>query len=281
MKKERVATKCICCSSSNLIFSPAILMPFLADRIFNWKPVNIDESWGLRTVENGMAYCICNSVQCQDCQALFLDLRFSDLELERLYQNYRQKDYNDLREKYEPGYSKRNKILNSGIDHIEDIETFLHPHLKFPLKILDWGGDTGRNTPFKNNNLELDIYDVNCKKVLDYANSVTKDEAGGKKYDLIVSNNVLEHVPYPSEMIIEMKKSMKKDTVLYIEVPHEEIMRLPNNSPSCKRHWHEHINFFSKGSIIKMLEVCGLKVINMKEMKVKAGYIFQVAAKKF
>jgi hypothetical protein len=38
-----------------LLHSPAILMPFLAKRIFNHEPVEITEKWGLRDIPRGIA----------------------------------------------------------------------------------------------------------------------------------------------------------------------------------------------------------------------------------
>jgi hypothetical protein len=45
LKKERIATQCVCCGSENLKSSPAVLMPFVAHRTFGWKPAVIDKSW--------------------------------------------------------------------------------------------------------------------------------------------------------------------------------------------------------------------------------------------
>ena len=139
IKKERVSTQCVCCGSEDIKSSPAILMPFVAHRIFDWVPVVIDDTWGLSTIKKGNAYSICKSLYCSNCGFLFLDIRFSDNELSRLYDDYRGVEYNSLRETYEPGYTLRNNSLNAGIGYIKDIETFLAPHLNHPLTILDWG----------------------------------------------------------------------------------------------------------------------------------------------
>jgi hypothetical protein len=180
LNKERIATQCACCGSKNLKSSPAFLMPFVAHRTFGWEPVVIDESCGLATIKPGNAYSICKSLYCNDCGFLFLDIRFSDIELSNLYRDYRGIEYNSLRESYEPGYTKRNDNLNAGIGYIEDIEKFLKPYLRFPITILDWGGDTGKNTPFKNNNEAFDIYDISNKDVLAGARVVIKKEAQQK-----------------------------------------------------------------------------------------------------
>lgn len=285
-KHERVATECVCCGSKSLKKSPAILMPFVADRVFGWKPVVIDDSWGLKSIRNGTAYSICNSLYCSDCGFLFLDIRFSEAELNSLYDGYRGQRYTDLRESYEPGYKIRNDSLNAGINYIAEIEAFLSPHLSFPISLLDWGGDTGKNTPFKEKNNLFHIFDIGSKPVVEGAKAVDKDTVLTTKYDLIVCSNVLEHVPYPGELILDMKKAMGKDTVLYIEVPLEDIVRVsaPRADLSLvKKHWHEHINFYSENSLLQLLSRSGLDVVALRKLNASAGgnstFLFQVACK--
>ena len=60
LPKERIAEFCICCGSKKLKNSPAVLMPFVAERVFNWKQIKIDKTWGLNTIKNGQTYSICN-----------------------------------------------------------------------------------------------------------------------------------------------------------------------------------------------------------------------------
>ena len=120
LNQERTASQCVCCGSLKLDSAPAILMPFVAHRIFGWAPVVIDESWGLKTIPNGTAYTICKSLYCLDCGFLFLDMRFSDKELDALYTGYRDQAYTDLRESYEPGYTERNDFLKSCNDWKEE-----------------------------------------------------------------------------------------------------------------------------------------------------------------
>lgn len=286
MNKKRVAVNCVCCDSGNLLKSPAILMPFLADRIFGWKPVDITDKWGLNTIDNGKAYCVCNSLQCQNCGHLFLDIRFNDDEMSALYDKYREDEYTSLREKYEPGYTQRNKSLNTAITYLEKVESFLLNYITPPVSVLDWGGDTGINTPFKENINRFHIYDVSNKSVIKKAKKIDIDEAINTEYDLIVCSNVLEHIPYPTEMILDIKNAMNKGAVLYIEVPYELIIQKNSSKKDIykdKKHWHEHINFYTKSSLRQLIENCGFKVIGLKQTKVlyeeRAPDILQVACK--
>lgn len=268
LNKTHIAKQCVCCASHQLKQSPAILMPFVAHRALGWQPVEIDDSWGLHTIQNGFAYTICHSLYCENCGLLFLDIRFSDDEMRSLYHGYREKEYVDLREHYEPGYRQRNDALNNGESYLPMVEAFLNPYLTMPVRLLDWGGDTGKNSPFKGNRKYFHIYDISQKPLIDDAERVDKETASQTAYDLIVCSQVLEHVPYPADVIVDIKKTMSPSTVLYIEVPYETLMRTADagDLQRQKKHWHEHINFFSKQSLLRLLEHCGLKVLAIQQI---------------
>jgi hypothetical protein len=261
LRRDRIASQCVCCGSEAVVGSPAILMPFVADRIFGWKPVVVDESWGLRTIANGNAYAICKTLRCEDCGHLFCDIRFSDSEMGALYNRYREAEYTALRDLYEPGYAARNEALNLPITYTAEIEAFLEPFIQQPLTILAWGGDTGINTPFKGKNVAFDVYDISNKEVESGARFVTREQALASKYRLIVCSMVLEHIPFPSDVLLEAKGAMDAGSVLYIEVPYEEVMRPSAADLGQKRHWHEHINFYSETSLTRLVQNCGLEVL--------------------
>ena len=284
LRRERTASQCVCCGSEDIVAAPAILMPFVADRVFGWKPVIIDDSWGLQTIENGNAYAICKSLRCLDCGHLFCDMRFSDAEMGALYYKYREEAYTSLRDHYEPGYRARNEALNEPVVYVDRIEAFLEPHLETPLTILDWGGDTGINTPFKGKAVCLDVYDISAKAVEPGMRLVTPEQFRGSKYRLIVCAQLLEHVPYPSDILLEARRSMDEGSVLYVEVPYEALMREAiGNLEQSKKHWHEHINFYSQVSLEALVGCCGFEVIdqNILSTTVAGGevHILQIACR--
>ena len=105
-----------------------------------------------------------------------------------------------------------------------------------------------------------------------------------EKYDLIVCSNVLEHIPYPAEILGDIKACMDSDTILYLEVPLEEIMRDPfDGFYRNKRHWHEHINFFSEIALRRLIAACGLDVVGYKVLRVtsegRVSTLFQLACR--
>jgi len=283
--RSRVARQCVCCGGNQLHSSPAILMPFVAHRTFGWEPVLIDDSWGLQTIRTGNAYTICRSLWCADCQFLFLDLRFTESELASLYREYRGEEYTALREFYEPGYAARNVGLQAGIRHLDQIEEFLRPYLPLRPTVLDWGGDTGQNTPFRSSAERVDLYDLSQQPVLEGIQAVSREEALANTYSLIVCSQVLEHVPYPADLLQELCPMMGPETICYLEVPHEALMRdSPDMAHLRKRHWHEHINFFSTPSLHNLAHGVGLEIVTMRELVLPnpegESAVFQVACRR-
>jgi hypothetical protein len=276
-------------------------MPFISHRIFNWRPTSVSEKWKLNTIKSGKAYSVCNSLLCMDCNLLFLDMRFDDQELGRLYYNYRDEKYSNLRNKYEPGYKLINKVQNLPINYIKKVENFLSPLLTSSINILDYGGDDGKNTPFKDTENIIHIYDISKKPSVKNLRKVNKSNML-KKYNLVILSQVIEHVSYPQLIINEIKKLLNKNSILYIELPLEKLMKRmwelekerkkkggggkKKELLMClknKRYWHEHINFYSKKSLVKLLNFCGLKIIKMNILPVevyKSVEVIQIACKK-
>ena len=283
----QIAQSCVTCGNKDLITSPAVLMPFISHRVFNWKPQKINRHWKLNSINEGNAYNICNSLLCKKCKLLFLDMRFDKNELGRLYKDYRGESYSKTRNMYEGNYDKRTNFLRKKLPHFKKIETFISKYKSNFHSILDWGGGNGRNTPFiKNNNAEIYIYDISNENTIEGTRKILFKEIYKKSFDLIICSHVLEHVPYPLKILKNIYKAMNENTFLYLEMPFEKIMHIKDNFELLdnKKHWHEHINFFSKNSINAMLIKSNLKIISFKMLKtiddMTERHVFQVLAKK-
>lgn len=283
----KIARSCVCCGGDRLQRSPAVLMPFLACRIFGWEGVEITPDWNMRDLPLGHAQAMCSTLACDDCGLLFLDMRFDDEELGALYADYRGSDYAATRSRFEPNYEARNRILNEGSHYIPAIESLLAPYVGEAPRVLDWGGDTGLNTPFRGRAAIHHVYDISQKPAVPGAEIVGRDQARSGTYDLVVSSNVLEHVPAPGEHLEEIASALGPETILYLEVPHEDIVRLvpdQQDRPAQKRHWHEHINFFTGDSLDAMLARSGLEQLSRVSHPVSAGgkgsHVFSIVAKR-
>ena len=262
-----IATLCPCCGSADLARSPAVLMPFVASRAFGWTPVQITPEWGLRSLNTGWAYPLCNSMQCQSCGFLFLDMRFSGAEMGRLYGGYRGEAYARERDAYEPGYAETNEAILACTYDTTPAERFLAAHVKPAPCVLDWGGDKGDNTPFFKSARQVDIYDISEQPVIEGARRVGLSDIAEARYDLVVLSHVLEHVPDPEAVVRPAAGALEADGVLYVEVPYEALVA---SAPAArdlaprKRYWHEHVNFFTEDSLRALLDRCGLEVLALE-----------------
>jgi hypothetical protein len=265
-----IADRCICCDGDRLRKSPAVLMPFVAKRVFDWEPVEITPDWGMQTLNLGMAYPLCNSLQCEDCGALFLDIRFGDVEMDRLYSGYRAADYTVQRDRFEPGYATRNTTLMERAAYLPLVEAMIEPHLSRPLHILDWGGDTGLNTPFRDGADSVSVYDISGLPMAEGVTAVDRAGLAAAPFNLVVCSNVLEHVPTPAALLAEITSVMRPETLMYLEVPLEAYV-VENagveNLAARKKHWHEHINFFTEAALRALIGRCGLRIVHFETLE--------------
>jgi hypothetical protein len=270
-----IARQCICCAGERLARSPAVLMPFVAKRVFGHEPVEITADWGLRDLKAGMAYTVCSSLQCQDCGSLFLDYRFTDEQMAALYRGYRDAAYTRERDHYEPGYASVATHYQGRAAYISDVEKWLAPRLPQRPAVLDWGGGNGINSPFLGQNARVHVHDISAVSVLDGVRRVGPEQLAEHTYDLVVCSQVLEHVPSPWDLIGKIIPALASRTLLYLEVPHEALMREHPGSlklAPLKRHWHEHVNFFTETSVRRLLERAGLVVLDVLHLSIDLGW---------
>jgi len=275
----RLAKRCVACDGDRLGHVPAVLMPFVADRIFGWRPTEISPEWGLRDIPAGMACSICKTMMCEDCGMLFLDMRFDDEEMAALYADYRGEAYTRERDRFESGYAARNAIMLEGSAYIGQIEAILEPYLGVLTPVSPPQSSTRA--------MQHDVYDISNRPMVEGARSVDLDTVKASVYDLIVFSHVLEHVPYPRESLREIANAMRQETILYVEVPHEEVVRLSENPAQRldrKRHWHEHINFFTPSALDAVFEDVGLSIIERQSFPIAAAgknsHVFSILARR-
>lgn len=241
-------------------------MPFVAKRVFGHEPLEIKADWGLRDLRPGMAYTLCNSLQCQECAALFLDYRFTDAQMSALYAGYRDEYYTQQRNRYEPGYATTAaRYYENRAPYITEVERWLAQYLPESPSVLDWGGGSGINTPFLNQSDLIHIHDISGVPVVPGVTPADPSQFGKQHYDLVVCCQVLEHVPFPLDLLSSLLPTLGAGTLLYLEVPHEFLMRAHPGSlelASLKHHWHEHVNFFSPSSLVRLVECAGLKHVS-------------------
>lgn len=234
---------CRSCGSHICITKPAILAPFIVERIFGMKPETTTSLYG---IPNQVNYFPCKTLMCEICGFVGINILFDNDEMSKLYMNYRDEEYNKTRLTYEPNYKW--DVFNERHSYVNEVsQPFIEEHVSDIETLIDFGGYDGLNTPY----IGKDRY------VYDICNVESKVQVTDTLFscDLITCMHVLEHVPDPNKIIEEIKG---KARYYYFEVPNENIMN--------KQFWHEHINCFTIDSFVDLLSR-HFKVVATKEDK--------------
>jgi hypothetical protein len=206
---------CQACKSEDLKTIKTKVSPFVAKRVFNvdWrKGGSIDV----------------NLMHCPKCGLLFYDRALSEQEESRLYRDYRSDTYQKERQSYDPWYTPEiNDLLrNCEEDNAKrkDIiaKTIKHSGRDNFKRVLDFGGDVGKQFPDMFNSSEKYIFDISNAIPIEGVTKVDRyDWLKDMDFDCIMCNMVLEHVSDPDKLIKRLKEIGSPHTLYYIEVPYE------------------------------------------------------------
>ena len=234
-------TYCRSCSSNTCTTRPAILAPFIVDRLFDMKPKTTTSLYG---IPNQVNYFPCKTLECENCGFVGVNILFDEDEMSKLYYGCRDETYNTLRLSYEPTY--KNHVFNERHVYVDEVsQTFIEQNVSNVETLIDFGGYDGLNTPkIGSQRYVYDICDV--KSEVPITDTLFN-------CDLITCMHVLEHVPDPNVIINEIRGSAK---YYYFEVPKE----------GSKEFWHEHINCFTMDSFSHLLSRY-FRIIAKKEDK--------------
>ena len=163
---------------------------------------------------------------CKECYFYFVD------------SNNNQDDYNEYYLKFNSYKDTNNKTNN---DKDEKCFNYLINNLDKNIKnILDYGCGNKILSNFLNKIYNVDIFDIDMEK-------------NEKKYDCVILSHVLEHIYDIQSFINLLKINIKEDGYLYIEVPNMEYYDKFNIFGPLQEISIEHINFFSKYSLSKLM----------------------------
>jgi len=241
--------------------SPAFIFPFVSNRIFGQPTIELEKS-NLTDIDLRKTLVGTFTFKCGKCYYMGNAIRYSQEQMELLYKGYRDKSYNEERIIFEPSYKERITNLEAQYPYLKEVEKFIEDNTKNIRSILDLGGGSGINCPFRTSKKHSCwVYDLSpCKLVKDIVHWSKNEER--RNFDLINCSNVLEHVPSLEDFI--KNEILNLDfKYLYIEVPNHEPEKNPTHDV-IKKGWHEHINFFTKNSLISLFEKHSLIVIASK-----------------
>ncbi len=274
---------CLICGSSDIEAIDTVVSDFVMARICkNFKP---GENYKTKL-------CFCKK-----CTFAYYDYRFNEEEDYKLYRNYRDEEYQKTREYYEDWYTSRiNQLLNSDLialnEQRKQINTMLSSNTNREIRTaLDYGGNEGRTFTDSIGIVKKYVYDISGIQPIKGVHNISKGEDLIKyNYDFIMCNMLFEHLSYPVEVLKRIAKLGDDNTLFYIEVPDEnpfikgnkfsiiknfKLVTNPNYSLLRLIRFYmktrrglfmpmkEHINFYTKKSMQKMLELNGFTVIDM------------------
>lgn len=177
--------------------------------------------------------------KCPRCSYIFLDEAFYvDEEREKRHYDKHHNSFESL------GYVKMFEEL---------IEEFVSPYMQEIKTALDFGCGEGEVLPIllENGGVECDRYDLFYfpKKVYE-----------GKKYDLILSTEVFEHLSSPLEILKKLLLHLNKDGYIILMSAFH-----PDNDDEFFKWWYirdvTHIGFFNMKTFEYIAQTLGLAII--------------------
>lgn len=201
---------------------------------------------------------------CPRCGMYFSAYRPDDDEMDLLYSGYRNEFYQKQRQHYESWYTPEfNKELyapkDGGVARKKGISDFLKDSIDISScrKVLDFGGDKGQFIPDEFANADRYVYEISGTETVDGVHMITdRSSLGEFDWDLILCNQVMEHLSDVQSYFAGLVECMNANTYLYIEVPNERI-----HENIDIRIIHEHINMFSERSFRYLAAKNGIKLI--------------------
>ena len=174
---------------------------------------------------------------CDDCNFYFSDSSNNEIDYDnyyKLFNNY--KTY--------PIYSDKDERC-----HLYLIQELQGRNVK---TILDYGSGNGKLKELLSNNFLVNEYDIGMNE-------------DNNQYDCVILSHVLEHIYDINIFFLKINKNVKTDGLLYIEIPNAEFYDKLNDITPLQEINIEHINFFSKHALNKLLMNHGYYALSLKD----------------
>lgn len=173
-------------------------------------------------------------------------------------------------------YYQNNKWVKSKFSLKDDERRAIQfKNLTKNKNLLDFGCGDGKFLNIVKNaksysGLELNLLKIkNIKKSYKKINIVEKIDELKVNFDLVTCFHVLEHLPEQVQSLKNLRKKMKKNAKIIIEVPHANDFLLNLPRPLGSKFlkftlWSEHLILHTKNSLEKVLKVAGFSKIKIQ-----------------
>ena len=223
---------------------------------------------------------------CRQCRHLFLSPVFEEAELDQLYSPEltaeTKRQYRESERVSGKSWAEQNNVPAADQAALRRAARDYRPRRLHELvaamcppgqirKILDFGASTGELTERFPAGCRRFVYDKDLSAVADPGvvplGSLEQIRTHGP-YDLIVLSHVLEHVPFPTRLLAELRASLTSAGLLYVEVPIEYCGAV------LKRRGIPigmHVNFFSRASLLACIRMAALRCVSIRREIVPYG----------
>jgi hypothetical protein len=279
-------TECLICGAGLQTGIAGMVAPFLACRI-----------WGKESFPVSL-------LACSDCEFQFFSPRMDPEEEKRLYAGYRNPEYQQARFACEPWYTEKfNRNLSSPESFAvrkQCLAKTFREEIDLGSRkigsILDFGGDRGDLIEDLLPGAERFVYDISgVEPVAGIRALRSLEDCQKRRFDLIVTSNVLEHVSSPCEFLRQIQKIAGPGTLIFNEVPWESpssfatiAKRLVQESililtrpkigwsllrPGMLQIMHEHVNYFSPLALDRLTRSMGWQVLASGVYSIGQSYV--------
>lgn len=164
------------------------------------------------------------------------------------------------------------------------IERFKNYNQKKPINVLDIACNDGSQLDsYKKNGIKT--YGIDPAENLFYLSSKNHDVVCDffpskklkNKFDIITAQNVFAHTDDVYSFLIEVKKLMSKNSVIFIQTSQANMIK--NNEFDTI--YHEHLSFFNTLSMKTLVKRCGLNLNNVFKFDIHGtSYVFEISKNK-
>ena len=252
----KIASRCVVCNSDDIEKRKVSVNSFVLDRMIKH----------VEPIEPMPSESEFFELTCKECQFRFLNLRFESYQENRYYQNYMCEEYINHRNKFDhPSWQKYSEYYKTDDYYNKRKDAIIlmtQPIIDDVSSVIDFGGNTGELFPFTFDDKSKFVIDVNDNLL---ENGVVKIKPNtDMKVDLVICAHVLEHVSDPNELMNAIVKLINNQKYLYLEVPNES---------GKYGVIHEHINFWNKSSLTRLLNNFNFEILQISDIKYTSDLI--------
>lgn len=252
--------RCFCCDSKSLI----VVKTFI-------KPPKTEPKYRIKNYFRKL-------MKCKNCGHY---TNTSKVNMNKIYENdYSKVSYGDNL------WDRLLKIyrLNKKSDNFHRVNRILKIYKKYSkyinFNVLDIGAGFGlflytlkrKNNFWKYQAIEPNISNVNFiqrKLKIKTKRGFIEKFTTSKKFNLITLNKVLEHTKKPIVVLKKIKKYLKKNGQIYLELP--DGTAASRIGYSREEFFIDHFHIFSKNSFELLIKKAGYKIIQIRKIKEPSG----------